>query len=85
MLREIVTAQTGVRFDRAHWKKFGESDLVFEIAYFVLNPELVVMLDTQQNINLEIARRFAEAGVEFAFPTRTVVLQRSPRRETTAV
>jgi small-conductance mechanosensitive channel len=85
VLREIVAAQPGVRFDRAHWKAYGESELTFEVSYFVNSPELVAMLDAQQAINLELHRRLARDGVEFAFPTRTVLLHRAPRREPTAV
>jgi small-conductance mechanosensitive channel len=29
-------------------------------------------LDVQQRVNLEIMRRFNEAGIGFAFPSRTV-------------
>lgn len=31
-------------------------------------------MDVQQKINLAICRGFAEMGVEFAYPTRTVYL-----------
>jgi small-conductance mechanosensitive channel len=29
-------------------------------------------MDVQQNVNLELVRRFERAGIEFAFPTQTV-------------
>ncbi len=75
LLREIVEAQPGVRFDRAHFKEFGDSALVFEVVYYVLDPDYNRYMDMQQAINLEIVRRFREEGVEFAYPTRTVVLE----------
>jgi small-conductance mechanosensitive channel len=31
-------------------------------------------MDIQQAINLGVFRRFAEEGIEFAYPTRTVIL-----------
>jgi hypothetical protein len=31
-------------------------------------------MDIQQTINLEFYRRFEQAGIEFAFPTRTLHL-----------
>lgn len=75
MLREIITAQSRVRFDRAHFKQFGESSLNFEVVYFVLSSEHRVYMDIQQAINLEIFRRFAAKGIEFAYPTRTLFVQ----------
>lgn len=35
-------------------------------------------MDVQQAINLELVRRFARLGVDFAFPTRTVHLATLP-------
>lgn len=72
MIREIVEAQDRTRFDRAHFKGFGDSSLDFETVYFMLVPDFGTYMDTQQAINLELYRRFAEEGIEFAFPTRTV-------------
>ena len=60
------------RFDRAHFKAFGDSALQFEIVYYVLRAEYAVFMDIQQAINLEINRRFAEQGIEFAYPTQTL-------------
>ncbi len=72
MVREAVEQQSTTRFDRAHFRGFGESVLEFEAVYHVLSAEYAVYMDTQQAINLELLRRFREAGVEFAFPTRAV-------------
>jgi small-conductance mechanosensitive channel len=75
---EIVKKQEKVRFDRAHFFKFGESSLDFEVVYIVLSDEYNVYMDIQQRINLEMMRAFADMGVEFAFPTRTVVVEKLP-------
>ena len=72
MIEETVEQQSTTRFDRAHFRGFGESALEFEAVYHVLSAEYGVYMDTQQAINLELLRRFREAGVEFAFPTRAV-------------
>ena len=76
LLKQIVTSQSGVRFDRAHFKNFGDSSLNFEIVYFVLSPDYNLYMNIQQAINLQIFERFAAERIEFAFPTRTVYLQR---------
>jgi small-conductance mechanosensitive channel len=76
MLREIVEARPLARFDRAHFKAYGEFALVFEVVYFVRDPSFNVYMDVQQAINLEIGRRFAAEGIEFAYPTQTIYLAR---------
>jgi small-conductance mechanosensitive channel len=74
-LREIVEAQENTTFDRAHFQEFGDFSLNFEIVYFVEGPDYALYMDIQQAINLEIMRYFENAGIEFAYPTQTVLLQ----------
>ena len=38
----------------------------------MLTSDYGVFMDIQQAINLEIFRRFAEEGIELAYPTQTV-------------
>lgn len=71
-LREAVEAQGGTRFDRAHFKEYGDSALVFEVVYHVLTRDYNTFMDLQQAINLAIFARFAREGVDFAYPTRTL-------------
>lgn len=72
MVEEVIVQQPDVRFDRAHFKEFGDSALIFEIVYYMLTADYNVYMDTQQAINLELYRRFEEAGIEFAYPTQTL-------------
>ena len=74
MIREIVEGLDNTRFDRSHFKEFGDSSLNFETVYYVLSPDYPVYMDIQQAINLEIMKRFEELGIEIAYPTRTVFL-----------
>jgi len=57
-------------------KGFGDFALDFEVVYFLLTSDYTVFMDTQQAINLEILRRFAEEGIELPYPTQTVQLAR---------
>lgn len=72
LLREAVEAADPVRFDRAHFKRFGDSSLDFELVYHVLEREYEVFMDVQQTVNLGIVDAFDEYGIEVAFPTRTL-------------
>lgn len=75
VVREIIEAQPDVRFDRAHFKGYGDSSLDFEVVYYTLDPDYNRYMDTQQAINLELLHRFATAGIEFAYPTRTLYVR----------
>jgi small-conductance mechanosensitive channel len=75
MVREIVEAQDGVRFDRSHFAGFMENALRVETVYFVLDPDYSRFMDVQQAVNLSILKRFTKEEIGFAFPTRTVELK----------
>ncbi len=72
VLRRIIEDIPKTRFDRAHFKEFGDSALTFEVVYFVLDPDYNLYMDIQQQINLAMVKRFARERIEFAFPTRTL-------------
>lgn len=78
IVRQIVEAQPDARFDRAHFQKFGDSSLDFEVVYWMLNPDYTRYMDTQQTINLELFGGLQQIGVGFAFPTRTLHVETWP-------
>jgi len=77
MIKAVILKQANVRFDRAHFKSYGDFALIFEIVYFVLVPEFNIYMDIQQSINLELFQLFAENSIEFAYPTQTLFLEKS--------
>lgn len=80
MATEIIESLEQTRFDRAHFFRFGNFSLDFEIVYYVLSPDYNVYMDIQQQINLALLEQFSEAGIEFAFPTQTLHLAGAPDR-----
>jgi small-conductance mechanosensitive channel len=72
IVRELVEAQSDVRFERCHFIRFGESTLDFEVVYFVGLPDMLSHLNRLQAILLGLVRRFEEEGIDFAYPTRTL-------------
>lgn len=72
LVRAIVEARPEARFERAHFRNFGASSLDFEAVYFVRQPDYPAFMDLQQTVNLELFRAFADAGIEFAYPTQMV-------------
>ncbi|NOY06446.1 MAG: mechanosensitive ion channel family protein [Chlorobi bacterium] len=77
MVKTIIGSEEIARFDRAHFKGFGDSSLDFEVVYYMLDPDYNRYMDTQESINLKILERFEEEGIEFAYPTRTVFIEGS--------
>jgi small-conductance mechanosensitive channel len=80
MVKDIVsTGRSEVRFDRAHFRSYGDSALEFEVVYIVLTPDYNKYMDIQQDINLALMRRFRELGISFAHPTRVVYVASPPQ------
>jgi len=77
LLRGIIEANPRVRFDRVHFKSYGDYALNFEVVYFVLDKDYGVFMDVQQEINLAIYAAFAAEGIEFAYPTQTLFVQKN--------
>ncbi|HSQ41328.1 MAG TPA: mechanosensitive ion channel family protein [Fibrobacteraceae bacterium] len=76
-LQEIFSAVPHVRMERAHLQRFGDSAIVFEAVYWVDSPEYNVYMDAQQAVLLQILTKFQTEGVDFAYPTQTVFVQKS--------
>lgn len=76
MVKEIVAAVPKTRFDRCHFMHYGDSSLDFETVYYFLDPDYNQHMDAQQAILLELYRRCEARDISFAFPTRTVYIER---------
>ena len=72
IVRGLIEAEPQLRYDRAHFKGFGESSLDFEVVYIVLDPGYNLYMDLQQKVNLGLMRELQARGVSFALPTRTL-------------
>jgi len=77
ILREAVEAQEKTRFDRSHFAAYGDFSIDFETVYYVLDPAYNVYMDIQQAINLRVHERFEAEGIEFAYPTQTLFLEKT--------
>lgn len=75
IIREAVEAQDKTRFDRSHFKAYGDFALDFETVYYVLEPDYNVYMNIQQAVNLAIHERFEQEMIEFAYPTQTLYVQ----------
>ena len=77
LIREIVEKVKDAEFDRCHFIGFGESSLDLELVYYVPTNDYLRAMNAQQQINLDIMSSFEENQIEFAFPTRTLHLNKN--------
>jgi len=75
MIEEIISPLENIQFERAHFKSMGDYSLDFAIVFQVLDPAYISYLEAQQIINLELYQRFEQEGIEFAYPTQTVIVE----------
>ncbi len=75
LIREIIESRENTRFDRSFFMSFGDSALNFETVYYMQVPDFQTYGETHHAINLEIFKRFAEQGIQFAYPTQTIHLE----------
>lgn len=81
MIREIIESHEMVRFDRAHFAEYGSYSLDFEIVYWVLDRDYNIFRDVHQEIVLAIYRKFGQEGIEFAYPTQTLFMEKGDRAQ----
>lgn len=75
IVKSVIESLPETRFDRAHFKSFGDSSLDFEVVYYMITPDFNAYMDKQQAINLDIFERFENEQIEFAFPTQTLFIR----------
>ena len=77
LIRETIEELDKVRFDRSHFKGYGDFALTFETVYYVLSPDYTLYMDIQEAINLRIHEHFEREGIEFAYPTQTLFIEKT--------
>ncbi len=76
IIQAAIEAQEHTRFDRSHFANYGDFSLNYETVYYVMDPDYNLYMDIQQAINLFIHEQFEQAGIEFAYPTQTLLVKR---------
>ena len=76
IVREIMGKIKLADLNRAHFKKFGDFSLDYEVVYYLDSGDYNIYMDTQQEINLKIKERLEKEKIEMAFPTQTIYLKK---------
>ena len=77
VITNIIKGINDTVFDRAHFFSYGDFSLVFEVVYYVIGSDYNKYMDVQQEINLKIKEEFEKHGIEFAYPTQTLYLNKT--------
>ncbi|HDH53113.1 MAG TPA: mechanosensitive ion channel family protein [Nitrospirae bacterium] len=77
IIKDTINNVSNTVFDRAHFFSYGDFSLVFEVVYYVQSRDYNIYMDIQQEINFIIKEKFEKRGIEFAYPTQTVFLEKA--------
>lgn len=77
IVEKAVVGVPGTRFEYCKMRGFGDSALQFEVVYFVPSPATAryKFIHIGDEVNRRIHAAFAEEGIAFAYPTRTVIVR----------
>jgi len=76
IVKDIIEKQEDAAFDRGHFASYGDFSLNFEFVYYVTGADYKKHMDIQQAINLSIFEAFEKVGIEFAYPSQTLYVNR---------
>lgn len=76
IVKDIISRMHEVRLDRVHFQSLGDFSLNYEIVYYVNSADYNIYMDKQQEINFALMETFEREGIEFAYPTQTLYLNR---------
>lgn len=77
IVKNIILSEPKAEFNRGHFASFGDFSLIFEFVFFILDQDYAQYMDTQQRINLNIYRAFEKRGIQFAYPTQTLFVNKN--------
>lgn len=73
---EFMKENKTIDLDRVNFKSFGDSSLDFEVVYYVPSSDYNEYMNIQEFINLSLVEEFEKEKISFAFPTRTVYIEK---------
>jgi len=76
IIKNIITSMSDTEFERSHFSQYGEYSLNFETVYYVLSTDYIKYMDIQQQINLKIYEEFKKRGIDLAYPTYAITMNK---------
>jgi len=84
ILKEILADHEGMDPDyppRVYFSDFNDWSLNIIVFYWYHPPEYWQYCEFTERVNMEILKRFNDAGIDFAFPSQTVFLANDDQRQ----
>ena len=75
IVKAAIAAAATAKFDRSNLAACAASSLDFETVYYVTTGDYALYMATHEEILLKITEGFRAEGIDFAYPTRTVLVQ----------
>ena len=76
IIENSIKNTKGTVFDRAHFFSYGDFSLIFEVVSYGEGGDYNKFMDIQQQINFSIMEEFTKRGIQFAYPTQTILLDK---------
>ncbi|MCJ7713168.1 mechanosensitive ion channel family protein, partial [Candidatus Bathyarchaeota archaeon] len=76
IIKDIFEKVELADIDKVHFTEFGDYSLKFVVIYYVKVADYGKYLETQEVINFAIMGAFEKEGIEMAFPTQTIYLEK---------
>lgn len=77
MVKKIIESEENTEYLRGHFISFGDFSLNYEFVYYVLSSDYNVYTQIQENININLLRKFNSERIEFAYPTQLVYVNKT--------
>ena len=76
IIKEIVSSLEQATFDRSNLSGLGDFSIDFETVYYVESPDYNFHMQTQERVLQALIEKFSKEGIEFAYPTQTVFVNK---------
>ena len=76
IIKDIFTKMKKTELKYVYFKTYGASSLDFEIIYNISTPSFDELIKIKQLLNIEIFKKFKEEGINFAYPTQKIFLDK---------
>ncbi|GAB5459547.1 MAG: mechanosensitive ion channel family protein [Henriciella sp.] len=76
IVADMMKGVQGVDFDRCGLASFGPSSLDYSLVFFSLHPDFNRSMAARSRVLLALFRTFKDRGIEFAYPTQTLFIEK---------
>lgn len=80
-VRDLFPAYPKLTFDRCHLVGHGEGVVNYELVFWVADTSYLVYMDLQEQLLLEIFRKFQQEDVRFGFPVQELRIDQPLKTE----